>query len=253
MDIVIRENVDSYMKELKAWLAETADAKPEEMGRFFAERLEGYEEHMAVWKEAYRRFAGFLPPSCREVLDLGCGTGLELDEIWKRNAGLSVTGVDLCPDMLARLLQKHRGKRFHAVCEDYFQYDMGEEKWDAVISFESLHHFLPKRKEKLYGNIFRGLKSGAVFLLGDYIACCVEEEKLLRNACLERRKRFAVPEDCFVHFDMPLTLEHEIRLLREAGFAAAEAVESINGATIITALKLSGHSASPGNAADDAE
>lgn len=27
---------------------------------------------------------------------------------------------------------------------DYFRYDFGCEKWDAVSSFESLHHFLPE-------------------------------------------------------------------------------------------------------------
>lgn len=237
MELVIRENVNAYMEELRAWLAETADAEPEEMGRFFEKRLEGYEEHMSVWKEAYRLFAGFLPLSCRELLDLGCGTGLELDEIWKRNADLCVTGVDLCPDMLARLVQKHQGRRFCAVCGDYFRYDMGEEKWDAVISFESLHHFLPEQKKRLYGNIYRGLKSGGIFLLGDYIACCREEEELLRSVCLEKRRRFAVPEDCFVHFDIPLTQEHETALLEEAGFVAAEAAASINGATIIVAKK----------------
>ncbi len=30
-------------------------------------------------------FADILPLECRKILDLGCGTGLELDRIWKRN------------------------------------------------------------------------------------------------------------------------------------------------------------------------
>lgn len=72
---------------------------------------------------------------------------------------------------------------------------LGEKKWDAVISFESFHHFLPEPKKKLYEKIFRSLKDGAVFLLGDYIACCEEEEKLCAEACLEKRTRFGIQKD----------------------------------------------------------
>lgn len=235
MNLVIRENVDAYMKELKAWLADTEDVKLEEMGSFFADRVEGYEAHMSAWKEAYRRFAQLVPPTCERILDLGCGTGLELDEIWKRNSRLWVTGVDLCPDMLKQLAAKHRDKPFQAVCRDYFQYDMGEEQWDAVISFESFHHFLPEQKKTLYGKICRSLKGDGLFLLGDYIACCEEEEALLRSVCQGKRKRDGVPEEVFVHFDIPLTLEHEMRLMYEAGFAAVKALDCINGAVLVGA------------------
>lgn len=88
-----------------------------------------------------------------------------------------------------------------------------------VISFESLHHFLPKRKEKLYERISRSLKDGGVFLLADYTACCEQEEELLRNVCLERREKWRIPAERYVHFDIPLTLEHEMGLLQDAGLS----------------------------------
>lgn len=249
MSIVIRENENAYMKELKAWLADMADVSPEEMSGFFSKRADDYEEHMSIWKEAYLRFAELLPAGCERILDLGCGTGLELDEIWKRNPDVAVTGVDLCPDMLIKLCEKHGNKKLETVCEDYFRYDMGEKKWDAVISFESFHHFLPKQKEKLYEQIFRSLKDGAVFLLGDYLACCEEEEELLRRSCLEKRTRLGIQEDVFIHFDIPLTLEHELELLSAAGFESARVVDSVNGATIVIAKKKADSS---GAGADDA-
>lgn len=239
MSIVIRENENAYLKELKAWLADTADVSPEEMDGFFSRRTDSYEEHMSIWKEAYRRFAKLLPTDCKRILDLGCGTGLELDEIWKINPDVAVTGVDLCSDMLEKLCEKHGDRKLETVCEDYFRYDMGEKKWDAVISFESFHHFLPEQKERLYEKIFRSLKDGAVFLLGDYIACCEEEEKLCAEACLEKRTRFGIQKDVFIHFDIPLTLEHELELLRAAGFERAKAVDCVNGATLVTAKKES--------------
>lgn len=226
-----------YLQELKNWLRDTADEPLEEMSAFFTKRLDGYEEHMSAWEKSYQLFAQLLPLDCKRVLDLGCGTGLELDLIWQRNPGIEVTGVDLCQDMLNKLLEKHPDKHLTVFCQDYFQYDFGRGQWDAVISFESLHHFLPERKRELYQKIFHGLKDGGLFLLGDYIACCDEEEDLLRGVYLEKRKRFAVPENRFVHFDIPLTQEHETALLQDAGFVIEKVLDNPDGAMIFTAAK----------------
>ena len=55
----------------------------EKMGEFFDSRLDGYEEHQLTAIESAQEFypftASLLPmePGAR-VLDLGCGTGLEL-------------------------------------------------------------------------------------------------------------------------------------------------------------------------------
>lgn len=237
MEIQIRENIEEYMRELKRWLLETADTDLEEMDGFFTARVGEYEAHMALWEEAYCRFAGLLPQGCKNILDLGCGTGLELDKIWMKNPEIAVTGVDLCQSMLDLLKEKHQDKKLEVVCADYFSYDMGECKWDAVVSFESFHHFLPERKKQLYHKIYQALKDGAVFILGDYLACCAEEEEILRKVYFEKRRSEGIPEDVFVHFDIPLTLGHEIELLREAGFLQVKVVDCIEGATILLAEK----------------
>ncbi len=235
--MIIREDIGQYMRDLKSWLDETAESGLEEMSDFFAGRLDCYEEHMSLWSEAYRKFAALLPDSCVEILDLGCGTGLELDEIFKRLPNVRVTGVDMCREMLDRLAAKHPGKDLRLVCEDYFRYDMPAEHWDAAISFESLHHFLPGQKLGLYRKIYKALKRGGVFVYGDYIACCGEEEELLRETYLDKRGRSEIEEDSFVHFDIPLTEEHELEVLRKAGFERAEVLDSIDGATLIRAEK----------------
>lgn len=235
--MIIRENIEKHMQKLKAWLTETAEDKLEDMDGFFAERIGGYEEHMSIWEKAYGRFAEILPSECKEILDLGCGTGLELDEIWKKNPNITVTGVDLCQTMLDKLQEKHGDKQLTCVCADYFQYDFGEEKWDGVISFESLHHFLSEKKKGLYQKIYEALKIGGSFVLGDYIACCAEEEELLQRVCMEKRKRDEIPEEQFIHFDIPLTLEHEKELLKAVGFEEITVVDSIAGATLLVAKK----------------
>lgn len=210
---------EKYLQDLKQWLYDTQNSPLEEMSDFFTRRLDDYEEHMSVWEKSYQQFANMLPLECRKILDLGCGTGLELDKIWQKHPDAEVTGVDLCQGMLEKLIEKHSDKQLTTVCRDYFLYDFGSGKWDAIISFESLHHFLPKRKKKLYQKVYTGLKNGGMFILGDYIACCDEEEELLQSVYLQKRKQSPIPEHCFVHFDIPLTLEHECKILQESGFS----------------------------------
>ena len=229
------ESTGKYLQDLKQWLQDTSDSPLEEMSDFFTKRLDDYEEHMSIWEQSYQIFAESLPSKCKNILDLGCGTGLELDKIWQKNPDIEVIGVDLCQSMLDKLLEKHSDKRLTIVCQDYFRYDFGCDKWDAVISFESLHHFLPERKKDLYQKVYNGLKNGGMFILGDYIACCNEEEELLRSVYLKKRKQFAIPDNSFVHFDIPLTLEHEKELLQNAGFIIEKTLDS--DATIIIARK----------------
>ena len=235
--MVIRENIEQHMAELKAWLETVKNDPPENMDAFFTARIDGYEAHMQIWAEAYRRFAQLLPANPGKVLDLGVGTGLELDEIWAKDPTISVTGVDMSQAMLDLLSRKHGDKDLTLVCDDYFRYDMGENQWDTVISFESFHHFLHDEKLALYRKIYHGLKQNGCLLLGDYIACCDEEEDLLRNIYLEKRKQYAVPFGQFIHMDIPMTLAHETAILLEAGFKTVTPLDSIAGATILSATK----------------
>ncbi len=225
------------MCELRAWLAETAAVPLEEMSAFFANRLESYEAHMAAWNEAYQKFASFLPDDCNEILDLGCGTGLELQSVFARFPNVRVTGIDMSADMLAALSAKYGDKALQTTCGDYFTVEFGKGSFDAVISFQSLHHFTPQKKTALFKKILDALKPGGVFLNCDYFACCDEEEALLFAECVRRRAAANIPDTEFVHFDTPLTLAHEAQLLKSAGFAKAEPLESCNGAVFLLAGK----------------
>lgn len=99
---------------------------------------------------------------------------------------------------------------------------------------------MPEKKKILYQKIYRSLKNGAVFLLGDYTACCEEEEMLLHQAYAKKRKAQKIPENCFVHFDIPLTVEHETQLLKEAGFLPVTVAGGMEAASLIIASKKGG-------------
>lgn len=235
MELTIRENIPQYMQELKTWLDGTADCTPEEMSAFFTKRLSGYEAHMSMWADAYQLFPSFLSENCHRVLDLGCGTGLELDEIYRVFPSINVTGVDLCKDMLDQCTLKHSTRNFKPIQANYLTYDIGTDCWDAVISFESLHHFLPAQKQRLYQKIHRSLKENAPFIYCDYLACCEAEEELLRNTYVEKRRRFNIPDTQPIHFDIPLTIKHEKTLLLQAGFTNITFPACLDGVTFVCA------------------
>lgn len=213
-----------YLKELKAWLEETKDTKLEAMDQFFAVRVDGYEEHMSPWKECYKWMAELIPEHAKELLDIGCGTGLELDDIFKRFPNMKVTGIDLAESMLNQLERKHSDKKLSLICEDYFTAFFGKECFDVAISFETLHHFKPEKKIIIFKKLYDSLKDGGLYIECDYIAKTQEIEDLLFAECNRRRQRDGISEEEFVHFDTPLTLEHEISLMRQAGFEKVEVI-----------------------------
>ena len=81
----------------------------EKMADFFTARVDEYDNHMmndvVGCKEGYIKMAELLPETVVNLLDLGCGTGLELDEIFKIRPNIKVTGVDLSKTMLGILKQ----------------------------------------------------------------------------------------------------------------------------------------------------
>jgi len=97
----------------------------ERMDRFFENRLAGYDEHMRTNIEGaakfYRYTAKQLPMEAEcKVLDLGCGTGLELEEYFPLNPNACVTGIDLSVAMLNALAVKFPQKNFELIAGFYF-------------------------------------------------------------------------------------------------------------------------------------
>ncbi len=199
----------------------------ERMDEFFDRRLDIYDEHQLTCIDSAREFYPFtatlLPaePGSR-VLDLGCGTGLELEQYFQLNPTARVTGVDLAPGMLKALAEKFPERSLELVCGSYFDVPFGRERFDAAVSVESLHHFTQAEKIPLYARLRRALRPGGCFVLTDYFAATDAEERERREE-LERLKREqGLAEGAFYHFDTPLTLDHEAEALRSAGFAQVE-------------------------------
>lgn len=221
--------MDKDYIELKKWLEDTKDMPLETMAGFFDARIHIYEEHMSRWKAYYQWMAELLPGSVERLLDIGCGSGLELDYIFARFPNLETVGVDLSKEMLRKLREKHRDRNLTIVCGDYFAYDMGKERFDAAVSFQTLHHYTAEKKEGMFSKIHACLKPGGIYLECDYIAVSQAIEDLAFSECRRRRLRDGIEDDVFVHFDTPLTLEHELGAVKKAGFNQVELVGFLPG------------------------
>ena len=199
----------------------------ERMDCFFEARLDGYDEHMRRDIESADEFYPFtaerLPaaPNCR-ILDLGCGTGLELEELFLRNPSAKVTGIDLSQGMLSALKKKLADRDVSLIVGSYFDVPFGVDAFDAAVSVESLHHFTKEEKIPLYAKLCRALKKNGYFILTDYFSPSDEAEREYRNEYLARKAQQGILDDALYHYDTPLTVEHEREALLQAGFTTVE-------------------------------
>lgn len=199
----------------------------EEMGAFFDARLEGYEAHqltaIASAEEFYPFTARCLPrePGA-EILDLGCGTGLELDFYFTLNPAARVTGIDLAEGMLSALAKKFPDTALRLIRGSYFDVPFEKGRYDGAVSVESLHHFTRAEKIPLYRKVYEALKEGGYFILTDYFAASDDEEARCREALRRLLAEEGAEAGALYHYDTPLTVEHEREALYAAGFDRVE-------------------------------
>lgn len=214
----------------------------EKMAAFFEARLDGYEEHMLKNIESAEEFYPFTVQQLPDgegaaVLDLGCGTGLEMDFYFRRNPAAKITGIDLSEGMLRAFAEKYPDKVLNLICGSYFDVPLGERTFDAAVSVESLHHFTKQKKVFLYEKLHRALKPGGYFVLTDYFSLSDEEENLQAQTLLVLKAEQGLSDDVFYHYDTPLTVQHEIEALCAAGFAKVEILQNWGATYTIKAVK----------------
>ncbi len=198
----------------------------ERMDDFFTARISGYDQHMLQnvegCREAYEVLARLVPEGTATLLDLGCGTGLELEAIFRRFPKVEVTGIDMTQAMLDKLLAKYSEKPIRLICGSYFDVAFGAEAFDAAISFQTMHHFSHEKKAGLYGKIRRALKPHGQYIECDYVAADLAQENAFFAENARMRMDQGIPPEAFYHFDTPITVENQLRLFQEAGFQEAE-------------------------------
>jgi tRNA (cmo5U34)-methyltransferase len=212
----------------------------EKMDAFFNARALSYDDHMLkdlglndFYKEIDAQFSGLTDTDC--LLDLGCGTGLELERLFAKCPGLHATGIDVSEAMLSVLKAKYPGRNLQLICGSYFDVQLEEEAYSHALSTYSLHHFTKDQKRTLYQRIHHALKPAGMFVLGDYTVKTQEEEAFHMSESL-RLNGENTPGGSY-HYDTPFTQETEICLLKEAGFTGIHTARQWESTTIFVAVK----------------
>ncbi len=222
--------------------------KPEPMDAFFDVRANTYNDKMLLsggggGEGDYIKLGACFPETdmALEILDIGCGTGLELDYIWARAKNARITCVDISRGMLDLLLRDHPADHDNITIVEASYIDMAypESAYDIVVSNMTMHHLWPDEKVKVYREIFGALKSGGCYIEGDFMVddLAVKQYKQRFEIITANLPDKAKPGE--YHIDIPCSIETQINLLSEAGFGSIEVlaeINNINGA-ILKAVK----------------
>lgn len=215
---------------------------PEIMADFFNKRAETYDEHQKENIESFNQFYDSIS-SCVtrtksrvRILDIGCGTGLELEGIFERVPNADITAVDVSIELLNRLVDRFKAHTYQItpIQESYLKFHFNKKCYDYVIAVMTLHHLLPNTKMELYQRISNSLKSGGIFIEGDYVVSKEEEQDFL-STYNEIRKNNNSVTDGSHHIDIPLSLETQKRLLLDAGFSKVDVILKQSRSTVYAA------------------
>lgn len=200
--------------------------KIELMDQYFDSRVDVYDEiHQQTgisWGKQIRDIVSkYISSQKCKILDLGCGTGLELEEILKKTPESEIVCIDLSKEMLKKLEIKYRNYNIKTINQNFFDVELGNDEYDYVISVMALHHFFEKEKILLYKRIFSSLKATGLFINSDYIIDDSNYELERFEQLKKIRKEY--PGQLF-HFDIPFTEERERKVIFESGFSTIDKV-----------------------------
>ena len=99
------------------------------------------------------------------VLELCCGNGLIIGEIAKKCK--FACGVDYSEILLNQLKGNFKSENLIAINSDIKEYELSNNKYDAIIIYFSLQHFNEKEAYSLISRCIKSLKTNGKILIGD--------------------------------------------------------------------------------------
>lgn len=130
-----------------------------------------------------------------QILDLGAGTGILTELLYKEHPNADITLVDLSTKMLNIAKKKFANLNFKYVEADYLTYDF-KEKYDIIVSSLSIHHLTDEEKKLLYKRIYNYLKDGGIFINADQVYGATEStEKIYKEQDSTYLNKQNIPEE----------------------------------------------------------
>lgn len=165
-----------------------------------------------------------------KVLDLGCGTGVGYKYIFPSNDNIELVGIDLSKGMLDKLEKNHPTLTKRLVCTSYFNIDLSE-TFDCILSMFSFHHFTYHEKLELYQKVYSLLRYNGVFIECDYVV----NNAMFHEINVIYKRNFSQMSD-ILHYDLPITCEHQVRAYKNAGFSTVDICKTWSNAEDDTIL-----------------
>lgn len=168
----------------------------------------------------------FKPQTDYKVLDLGVGTGLTSALIQKVLPKAHFDVIDFSRPMLRGARKKLDSSRTKFIFGDYSKLVFKQNHYDLVISVIGLHHQTNTGKRKMIQRVFKALKPGGYFLLGDLMTYRNEKEAALNQARhfhhLVRNTKSSQELTDWAHHHIYLnklaSIEDHLQWFRNAGF-----------------------------------
>ena len=252
-----RDDIDQRWKEMQSRLRVHPPPEGDDVPEWLRDGIEDlydfFNSAAALWDERfnpdgpddpmYQAMASQIDPTDAPVriLDLGCGTGCQLEAALRRAPNAKVTAIDLVPNMLEQLrLKLHdRMDQITLIEGSLLHVPLGDSLYDYAISSLTMHHFPPDKKQSVYGRIRTALAERGIYIEGDQSVLPGEQEEHYWYhafvAKLPGGDRGAW------NYDITLSEETQTRLLRAAGFRevslAWERREDWGGGVVVLVAK----------------
>ena len=126
---------------------------------------------LEILKSFYKHFIGNKPNS--NILDLGCGDGIVIDELLKIDNSIEATLIDGSEDMLNRAKDRLKDfKNVHfirASFQELLNKNTTLQNYDFIVSSLAIHHLTMEEKTVLFKTIYSHLNVDGYFLNIDVV------------------------------------------------------------------------------------
>jgi SAM-dependent methyltransferase len=180
--------------------------------------------HYAELLDAAARAVDIVARLTPAVVDLGTGSGTLAQRILAVRPKARLIGIDADPTMLAAASKRLRG-RIQTIEENFEHIRIP--RCDVLSASFALHHIpTGRRKAALYRRCLASLRPGGMIVSADcYLAGTSGIQQRDRQAWLDHLKKHYSPRKAenflrtWAKEDVYFTLDREIELLKDAGFA----------------------------------
>ncbi|MHC1683129.1 MAG: class I SAM-dependent methyltransferase [Clostridiaceae bacterium] len=106
--------------------------------------------------------------SAKKILDIGCGTGALIEKIVDKFPSSNIVGLDPAEEMLSSVRKKfENNNNITYILGSGHKIDAEDGTFDCIVTNWALHHLKHEDKIQCAKEIYRVLKPGGKFILGD--------------------------------------------------------------------------------------